>query len=317
MAAIPITFLTSIESVNPSTDPMVIVDISDTTQSPSGTTKKVLANQIIAANLNGSFGNLSVVGNETVAGSFAVGGNKLYVGTANGAIGVGTTSPTLSGNFGVHVYNQSGSSEIKAESSNSNFSIQALNGSVNLTSTTAATVSFVTNGNTKFAVYSDGRTAFADYLQSSLFPVISNLFDQNTGIFFPDDDQVAITTGGIERLRVDDVGSVSTSDDLLVGGSARVDSLTGSQVVFTNGTKYLETKTASDARTALQTTTYTHVQGVAANPWIINHNLNAFPTVWVIDPLNRAGWAEVEYVDSNTCKVYLSGAQTGTAYLNF
>ena len=40
-------------------------------------------------------------------------------------------------------------------------------------------------------------------------------------------------------------------------------------------------------------------------------------TVWVIDPLNRAGWAEVEYVDANTCKVHFPGAQTGTAYLNF
>lgn len=112
-------------------------------------------------------------------------------------------------------------------------------------------------------------------------------------------------------------GNVTIGGNLTVDGVVTISALTPSQVMFTNGSSQVTTKTPLDARTALQTTTYTYTQGVAANPWVINHNLNAFPTVWVIDPLNRAGWAEVEYVDSNTCKVHFPGAQTGTAYLNF
>jgi len=83
------------------------------------------------------------------------------------------------------------------------------------------------------------------------------------------------------------------------------------------GKALLDDATASAQRTTMGATTYTHVQGASANPWIITHNLNAYPTVWVMDPLGRAGWAEIEYVDQNSVKVHFPGAQTGTAYLNF
>lgn len=112
-------------------------------------------------------------------------------------------------------------------------------------------------------------------------------------------------------------GNITVNGNLTVDGIVTFNALTASQVMFTDASKNVTTKAPVDARTALQTTTYTYTQGVSANPWVINHNLNAFPTVWVIDPLNRAGWAEVEYVDANTCKVHFPGAQTGTAYLNF
>lgn len=112
-------------------------------------------------------------------------------------------------------------------------------------------------------------------------------------------------------------GNITVNGNLTVDGVVTFNALTASQVMFTDASKNVTTKAPVDARTALQTTTYTYTQGVSANPWVINHNLNAFPTVWVIDPLNRAGWAEVEYVDSNTCKVHFTGPQTGTAYLNF
>ena len=112
-------------------------------------------------------------------------------------------------------------------------------------------------------------------------------------------------------------GNVTITGNLTVDGSVTLNSLAASRVMFTDASSQVTTKTPVDARTALQTTTYTYTQGVAANPWVINHNLNAFPTVWVIDPLNRAGWAEVEYVDSNTLKVHFPGALSGTGYLNF
>jgi len=112
-------------------------------------------------------------------------------------------------------------------------------------------------------------------------------------------------------------GNVLIAGNLEVDGFVTFNLLNAGQVIFTDANKNLHTKTPVDARTALQTTTYTHTQGVAANPWVITHNLNAFPTVWVIDPLGRAGWTEVEYVDANTVRAHFPGAQTGTAYLNF
>ncbi len=84
------------------------------------------------------------------------------------------------------------------------------------------------------------------------------------------------------------------------------------------GKAILDDATATQQRSTIGATTYTHTQSVAANPWVINHNLNAYPTVWVIDQiLNRAGWAEVEYPSANTVNVHFPGACTGIAYLNF
>lgn len=317
MAAVPITFLPSAVSIDPALDPIPVVDISDTTQSPTGTTKKIVANQIIADNHAASFSTLTTTSNATIGGNLTVSTDALYVDGVAKQVGIGTNTPSLSEPVGLHIDNQSGDAELKVESDTSVFSIQAVSNQVKLWSTTNTQLLIGNNNNSKVVIYANGQTAFADYLENPSTPAITNLFDQNTGIYFPDDDEIAISTGGSERLRVDDTGKVNTTDDLLVGGNTRINDLTASQVVFTDGTKYLETKTAVDARTALQTTTYSHTQSVSANPWIINHNLNAFPTVWVIDPLGRAGWTEVEYVNNNTLKVHFPGPQTGTAYLNF
>ena len=88
--------------------------------------------------------------------------------------------------------------------------------------------------------------------------------------------------------------------------------------ITNQGKAILDDATATEQRSTIGATTYTHTQSVSANPWVINHNLNAYPTVWVIDQiLNRAGWAEVEYPSANTVHVHFPGACTGMAYLNF
>lgn len=130
-------------------------------------------------------------------------------------------------------------------------------------------------------------------------------------------NQIFANAGDATFTNLTVTNTVNVGNDVLIGSSIQIGDLTASQVVFTDGSKFLETKTAVDARTALQTTTYTHTQGVSANPWVVNHNLNAYPTVWVIDPSGRAGWTEVEYISSNSLRIHFPGPQTGTAYLNF
>lgn len=116
-------------------------------------------------------------------------------------------------------------------------------------------------------------------------------------------------------LSGDVVASANSNQTTISPGAVNTAKLGGD--ITAAGKAILDDATATDQRTTLGATTYIHTQGSAANPWVITHNLNAFPTVWVIDPLNRAGYAEVEYEDANTVKVYFGGQQTGTAYLNF
>ena len=69
-----------------------------------------------------------------------------------------------------------------------------------------------------------------------------------------------------------------------------------------------------DIRKALET--YIHEQGVASATWTINHNLNKFPAVSVVDSAGNEIVAEVSYPDKNTCIVTMVGASKGKAYLN-
>ena len=65
-----------------------------------------------------------------------------------------------------------------------------------------------------------------------------------------------------------------------------------------------------------QDKSHTHTQNVSSANWVITHNLNKFPTVTVKLSTGVIGTAAVTYQSENQLTVSLSGANTGTAYLN-
>lgn len=64
------------------------------------------------------------------------------------------------------------------------------------------------------------------------------------------------------------------------------------------------------------TDTYTHEQGIAANVWTINHNLNKHPSVMVVDSGGTVVSGNITYIDTNTIELTFNAAFKGTAYLN-
>ena len=62
--------------------------------------------------------------------------------------------------------------------------------------------------------------------------------------------------------------------------------------------------------------TFVFEQGVASDTWEINHNLNKYPSVTLVDSANTQFVAQVVYTDKNNCVVYMNGATKGKAYLN-
>lgn len=60
---------------------------------------------------------------------------------------------------------------------------------------------------------------------------------------------------------------------------------------------------------------YVHNQATIANEWTINHNLNFFPNVTVLDNQNRILETDLVYLNSNTVKIVMNSASSGTAYL--
>ena len=61
---------------------------------------------------------------------------------------------------------------------------------------------------------------------------------------------------------------------------------------------------------------YVHEQGVASAVWTVQHNLDKYPSVTVVDSAENEIVAEVEYLDRNTVQITMIGASKGRAYLN-
>jgi len=85
-----ITALTSIStSTDPANDPLVIVDVSDTSMAATGTTKKVTLNQLLGAS------GTATLASATISGDLTVDTSTLKVDSANNRVGVGTATPAV------------------------------------------------------------------------------------------------------------------------------------------------------------------------------------------------------------------------------
>lgn len=99
MADSKITALTSIStSTDPAVDPLVIVDVSDTSMAASGTSKKVTLNNLLSSSPTAS-------GNFTITGDLTVDTSTLKVDSTNNRVGVVQATPLyplhLVGEFGL------------------------------------------------------------------------------------------------------------------------------------------------------------------------------------------------------------------------
>ena len=62
--------------------------------------------------------------------------------------------------------------------------------------------------------------------------------------------------------------------------------------------------------------TYVHVQTTSTAVWSIQHNLNKFPSVTVVDSGGSVVVGETVYIDNNNIKITFSSAFSGKAYCN-
>jgi hypothetical protein len=62
--------------------------------------------------------------------------------------------------------------------------------------------------------------------------------------------------------------------------------------------------------------TFVFTQDTPANPWIVNHNLNKFPSATMVLSTGQVGIADVKYIDENNLTITFSGDESGKAYMN-
>lgn len=61
---------------------------------------------------------------------------------------------------------------------------------------------------------------------------------------------------------------------------------------------------------------YTYLQPSASDRWLVEHNLNKFPSVQVVDSAGSIVVGEITYIDRNSLEIKFSGKFSGRAYLN-
>lgn len=61
---------------------------------------------------------------------------------------------------------------------------------------------------------------------------------------------------------------------------------------------------------------YEFVQMLPSNEWIINHSLNKYPSVTVVDSAGTVVIGNVRYIDKSVIKITFSAAFSGKAFLN-
>lgn len=62
--------------------------------------------------------------------------------------------------------------------------------------------------------------------------------------------------------------------------------------------------------------TYIHTQSSASAVWEIQHNLDKYPSVTIVDSGNNVVIGEVVYIDKNNVRVTFNAAFSGKAYMN-
>lgn len=62
--------------------------------------------------------------------------------------------------------------------------------------------------------------------------------------------------------------------------------------------------------------TYLHEQFVPQATWTVNHNLNKYCSVTIVDSAGSAVFGNVEYLDMNSVQLVFSSAFSGKAFCN-
>jgi hypothetical protein len=110
------------------------------------------------------------------------------------------------------------------------------------------------------------------------------------------------------------VNSETQVKDVSVKSSVHHDDLTGRNLP--NQHPISAITGLQEALVEVSDKTFVFEQGIASDTWVIEHNLNKYPSVSLVDSAGTQFDADVEYNDENTCTVRMNGATTGKAFLN-
>ena len=263
-----ITALASIGTgADPANDPLVIVDVSDTSMAASGTTKKVTLNNLLASGPAATLSSATVTGAVTVGTTLGVTGAATFTGAVvcNGAVTLGDAvgdAITATGSF--TSYTGQNPSAIRAAASD--YAAVSFDGATSGTRITS-TLTGQNIGTGDFSLWSRFRVPALAAFASN--PAVISLGPSATDGSGVSTFRVVLLSGGSLSIRSNDGSGVSTNSDFSGFSAAYsgqvvdiVVTRTGSTVkLYINGTDTAITGTLNGSNSI--TSTYCHV-GIGA-----------------------------------------------------
>ena len=144
------------------------------------------------------------------------------------------------------------------------------------------------------------------------------------------------TSGSINES--DYINGELTLDDVINGNVSKATTLYVTEIVFDKysnfpvkgientlyvstdsnscGAFFYNTSTNQYESITVQDKNYIYTQLVASNQWNINHKLNKYPSVTVVDSGGNTVTGDVTYIDTNNVTINFSAEFTGKAYFN-
>lgn len=82
-----------------------------------------------------------------------------------------------------------------------------------------------------------------------------------------------------------------------------------------NGVTLIDNKTSQELRIN-EDKHFTFTQNIASDVWEVEHNLNKYPSVTIVDSAGNVVVGDIVYLDENYVRLVFSSAFSGKAYLN-
>jgi len=215
MADSKITALTAISTVDPTADPLVIVDVSDTSMAASGTTKKSTINQLLGSGGTATLASATITGAATVGTTLGVTGVSTFAAGSASTPALNTTGDT---NTGVYfpasdtVAISTGGSERCRVDSSGNLLVARTGAGLNNTSG-------VTFGQASIGMQSEGNQIQIVVNRTTSDGTIVDLRRNNSSV-----GNISVTTSGATFNSTSDY-RLKESVAPLSGGLARVNAL--------------------------------------------------------------------------------------------
>jgi hypothetical protein len=300
---------------DPANDPLVIVDVSDTSMAASGTTKKVTLNNLLACSPTATLASATITGDLTVDTS------TLKVDSANNRVGIGTASPA--NQLSVRNEGASGVSTIDVRGGTGGAGSIQISGNGTTLSTSsfdliqnslgaliiqrdANPLSMFVNGSERYAISSSGVATWSNVGGAASTAMTLNSTGLGVGVSpgYKLDVRTAPATAAIEGSRISDATRTMISGQtgatysyLGIGGNQNLIYTSGGRLDIVADTQSLYLRTGTAAYTVLDTSGNV---GVGATP---------------VEKLTVAGAAEITGgVVGQGCYLLRDGSSGGGTY---